>query len=265
MRAAILNRSARLAADRVIAVAGPVAGLYAEQSGISADRIIVVHNGIAEPRPVAAGRDAVRAQLGWGKHDKVILMVAVMREGKGHEDLLAALRPIREAVDGARIVFAGDGPLRDSFETIGEPYGDDVCFLGERTDVAELMAAADVLALPSYSEALPTVLLEAAAAGLPAVASAVGGVPEIIENGQSGYFVPPGDRHSLAEAIIDILGKPALGARMGTFARQLAKERFTVEHQARNTLKVYRQVLDNAHRSGARIPGSRSAGETQHS
>jgi glycosyltransferase involved in cell wall biosynthesis len=220
-----------------------------------------VHNGIAEPRSIAAEREAIRARLGWDQHEKVILMVAVMRDGKGHEDLLEALPSIREAVDGARIVFAGDGPLRVSLETIAKPYGNDVCFLGERNDVAELMAAADLLALPSYSEALPTVLLEAAAAGLPAVASAVGGVSEIIENGQSGYFVPPGDRHSLAEAIIDILANPALSARMGAFARHLARERFTVAHQARNTLIVYRQVLDKAGRPGARTTGSHSASE----
>jgi glycosyltransferase involved in cell wall biosynthesis len=261
VRAAILNGSARLAAARVIAVAGPIAALYAEQSGISTDRVSVVHNGIAEPRSIAAEREAIRARLGWDQHEKVILMVAVMRDGKGHEDLLEALPSIREAVDGARIIFAGDGPLRASLETIAKPYGDDVCFLGERNDVAELMAAADLLALPSYSEALPTVLLEAAAAGLPAVASAVGGVSEIIENGQSGYFVPPGDRHSLAEAIIDILANPALSARMGAFARHLARERFTVAHQARNTLIVYRQVLDKAGRPGARTTGSHSASE----
>lgn len=261
MRAAILNGSARLAADKVIAVAGPVAALYARQSGIPADRIAVVHNGIAEPRPAAAERDAIRTRLGWDQHEKVILMVAVLRDGKGHEDLLGAFRSIREAIDGVRIVFAGDGPLRTSFETAAEPYGNGVQFLGERTDVAELMAAADVLALPSYSEALPTVLLEAAAAGLPAVASAVGGVSEIIENGRSGYFVPPGDRHSLAEAIIDILGKPALSARMGAFSRQRAKERFTVGHQARNTLMVYRQVLEKTGRSRALAVGSRSPGQ----
>ena len=263
MRAAILNGSARLAADGIIAVAGPVAGHYAGQSGISADRITVVHNGIAAPRTAIAEREVIRARFGWKGHEKVILMVAVMREGKGHDDLLGAFRSIRETVGGARIVFVGDGPLRAPLEAIAAPFGDDVRFLGERTDVAELMAAADVLALPSLSEALPTVLLEAAAAGLPAVASAVGGVSEIIENGQSGYFVPPGDRHSLSEAIIGILGNPALGARMGAFARHLARERFTVAHQARKTLMVYRQVLDKAGRTGMRTIGSRSASETR--
>ena len=258
-RAAVLNGSARLAADRIIAVAGPVAEIYAEQSGIPADRINVVHNGIAEPKLARADRDVIRGRLGWDRHEKMILMVAVMREGKGHGDLLGAFGSIREAVNGARIVFAGDGPLRASLEAIAEPFGDDVRFLGERTDVAELMAAADVLALPSHSEALPTVLLEAAAAGLPAVASAVGGVCEIIENGQSGYLVPPADRQSLAEALVGILNKPALSASMGAFAQHLAKERFTVAHQARNTLKVYRQVLENTGRSVERTMASRSA------
>jgi glycosyltransferase involved in cell wall biosynthesis len=261
IRSSILIRSARLAADRVIAVAEPVAGLYAGRSGISADRISVVHNGIGAPRTAIAEREVIRARLGWDEHEKIILMVAVMRDGKGHDDLLGAFGSIREAADGARIVFAGDGPLRAQLEAIAKPFGDDVCFLGERTDVAELMAAADVLALPSLSEALPTVLLEAAAAGLPAVASAVGGVCEIIENGQSGYFVPPSDHHSLSEAIIGILSNPALSARMGTFARQLARERFTVAHQARNTLMVYRRVLEKTGRSATRTTGSRSTSE----
>ena len=263
IRSSILIRSARLAVDRVIAVAGPVAGHYADQSGISADRISVVHNGTAAPRTAIAARKAIRARLGWDRHEKIILMVAVMRDGKGHDDLLGAFGSIRKTVDCARLVFAGDGPLRAPLEAIAKPFGDEVRFLGERTDVAELMAAADVLALPSLSEALPTVLLEAAAAGLPAVASAVGGVPEIIENGQSGYIVPPGDRHSLSEAIIGILADPALSARMGGFARDLAKERFTVAHQARNTLDVYRQVLDKTGRSAARAIGPHSASEAQ--
>ncbi len=264
-RAAVLNGSARLAADRIIAVAGPVARLYAKQSGIPANRIDVVNNGIAGPQPATLDRDVVRARLGWKPHENVILMVAVMREGKGHDDLLGAFRSIRKTVEGARIVFAGDGPLRASLEAIAEPFGDDVRFLGERTDVAELMAAADVLALPSHSEALPTVLLEAAAAGLPAVASAVGGVFEIIENGQSGYLVPPADRHCLAEAIIGILDRPELGARMGAFARRLAKRRFTVAHQARNTLRIYRQVLENTGRSPAPITRCRSTNKAQQS
>ena len=264
-RAAVLNGSARLAADRIIAVASPVARLYAEQSGIPANRIDVVHNGIAGPQRPTADREVIRTRLGWKGHQKVILMVAVMRAGKGHDDLLGAFGSIREAVDNARIIFAGDGPLRVLLEAIAEPFGDNVGFLGERTDVAELMAAADVLALPSLSEALPTVLLEAAAAGLPAVACAVGGVCEIIENGQSGYLVPPADRHCLAEAIIGILDKPELGAKMGAFARNLAKGRFTVAHQARNTLRIYRQVLENTGRSRAPTIRRRSTREAQQS
>ena len=105
------------------------------------------------------------------------------------------------------------------------------------------MSAASVVVLPSESEALPTVLLEAAAAGCPVVASDVGGVREIVDDGATGLLVPPQDEKALATALVRILSDPELGERMGHAARAKAESQFSIAIQAKRTLEVYRQLV----------------------
>jgi glycosyltransferase involved in cell wall biosynthesis len=118
-----------------------------------------------------------------------------------------------------------------------------VYFAGTRKDIPDILSAADLLVLPSDSEALPTVLIEAGAAGLPVIASTVGGVKEIVEDGRTGILIPPRDPAALASAIQRLLADHALMRRMGEQARQSIQERFTLQRQAQQLTALYRQVL----------------------
>jgi glycosyltransferase involved in cell wall biosynthesis len=117
-----------------------------------------------------------------------------------------------------------------------------VLLLGERRDMPELFAASDLVVLPSLSEALPTVLMEAAAMGKPVVATQVGGTPEIVRHELTGLLVSPADPAALAQAVSALLLDPERARSMGEAARTLAVERFGIEHQAARTLALWRRI-----------------------
>lgn len=170
-------------------------------------------------------------------------MVSVLRPGKGHDVLFDATARLRQAVPNLRIVLVGDGIMAAQLRQMAQPFGDVIEFLGERTDVPDLLMAGDALVLPSWSEALPTVLIEAAAAGLPVVATAVGGVPEIVEHGRTGCLVACGDATALADQLARLLGDLEAARGMGVAARRRVEQAFAIELQARRTMNLYRRVL----------------------
>jgi glycosyltransferase involved in cell wall biosynthesis len=118
-----------------------------------------------------------------------------------------------------------------------------VRFLGPRDDMPDLMAACDVVVLPSRAEALPTALMEAAAAGRPVVATRVGGVPEVVEDGRTGLLVPAGDPHALARALASVLADPVRAAALGDAARALARQRFGIDRQVERTIELWTRVV----------------------
>lgn len=256
LRANLLNLSMRLASDRAIVLASSLRTPFAAQSGLAVERMEIVPNGIRLWPDQQSHRAVLRQRLGWRDGERIILIVAVLRGGKGHEDLFEAMAHIAGSVPGAVVKVVGDGPMRGALEAMAEPLGDKVVFLGERRDVPDLLAAADLLVLPSLSEAYPTVLLEAAMARLPAVATDVGGSGEIVADGVTGLVVPPRAPAALAEAIIRILGDDGLARALGGAARARAEQHFVVERQAERTLAIYEQILDGARRtaSGSSAP-----------
>jgi glycosyltransferase involved in cell wall biosynthesis len=243
LRSYLLHRAARHAYDRAILVADALRPLFQEQYGMPPESTVTIHNGVVLGKYRRTERQALRKRLLWPQDAPIILMVAVLRRGKGHDAILEALPDIIRGVPKVQLVFVGDGPLRPKIERDAAALASQVVMLGERHDVADLMAAADVVVLPSESEALPTVLLEAAAAGCPVVASAVGGVGEIVDDGVTGILVPARDEKALAAAIVHILSDPELGERMGQAARAKAESQFSIAIQAKRTLEVYHQLV----------------------
>lgn len=223
-------------------------------SGVNKPQLTVVHNGIA-PKLPARSREAVRAELGAGDAP-LVLTVARFTGQKGHATLLNALPSVLAVRPDARFVWVGSGPLEAYLRARVEALGvrDQVVFLGRRSDVPDLMAAADLFCLPSTFEGHPLVVLEAMAAGLPVIAARAPGITEAVRNGVTGLLVPIGDAPALAAAMIRALGDPALAASLAGAGRTAAHGHFSAERMARETLVIYRAVLAQArHRRKALV------------
>ncbi|PJF37279.1 MAG: hypothetical protein CUN49_01090 [Candidatus Thermofonsia Clade 1 bacterium] len=244
LRAQLVLIAARYGADRVIAVSEAVRQQFARQARLPLERIETVYNGIELQKFATRARRAeIRAALGWAQEAPVAIMVAVLRSGKGHEVLLEAVPQLRQRVPNVQIMLVGDGEARALLERMIAPYSDVVHLLGQRMDVPELLGASDVLVLPSWSEALPTVLIEAGAASLPCVATDVGGTREIVVDGETGYVIPAGDSAALAERLAELLTDSARARTMGQAALRRVSSLFTLPQQAERTVAVYERVL----------------------
>lgn len=175
----------------------------------------------------------------------VVVMVARLLEGKGHEVAVEAWPQVLARVSGACLLLVGDGPLERRIVALAEHLGiaDRVVLAGARRDVPAIVAGADLVVLPSESEALPTVLIEAAAAGRAVVATRVGGIPEIVDHARTGLLVPPRDPQAFAGSVVELLEDREERERMGRAARILAEERFAVARWAARMADLYRTVV----------------------
>ena len=199
------------------------------------DRTVMIHNGVDLDRPQRAP--------GPPRTPVALLSVGRFRPPKDFTTLVHAMAALEPGT--ARLAIAGDGPDRQTLEQeIAKHHlGETVELLGTRRDVDQLLAAADIFVLSSDSEGLPMSVLEAMAAGLPVVASAVGGIPELVSDEQTGLLVPPRDSRALAAAIRAIAGDPQLRDRLGAAARRRAETEFSLETCRRRHLDLYRDLL----------------------
>lgn len=244
VRRRLLVRALRRRAAAVLAVSAAVREAWAGH-GLPPASVEVVPNGVdvaglAAPRPKARAR--LRAELGVAGGAPLLLAVAALREGKGLETLIAALGSLAETATAPSCAVAGDGPLRGELERFSAERGASIHWLGLRRDVPDLLAAADLFVLPSERDALPTVLLEAMAAGLSVVATSVGGIPEIVDDGESGVLVAPGDAAALAAALRELAGDPEARRRLGAAGQRRARERFALDAWAARLETLYRSV-----------------------
>jgi glycosyltransferase involved in cell wall biosynthesis len=188
---------------------------------------------------IPLGIDLARfAAVGPRAHEgHVIGNVARLVEQKNQRALVDAAPAILERFPDARFVVAGDGPLRRTLEAraAGLPFD----FLGERADVPELLAGFDVFAFPSLFEGLCLAVIEAQAAGVPVVATPVGGIRETVVDGETGLLVPPNDPPALAAAVCRLLEDLALAAKLADAARRRVRERYSVERMVAGTLALY--------------------------
>ncbi len=230
--AVALERLAARWTDAIVVVAehdaevGGAAGI-----GTSGDYALV-RSGIdvGTYRAAAAGRAQARADLGVPDGVAVVGTVTRLCRQKDPTTLLRAARVVVDAHPAAHLVVVGDGPLRHECEELISHLGlgANVTLLGARADVPSLLAAFDVLVLPSRWEGLPRVVVEAMAVGVPVVATDVGGVAEAIEHGTSGLLTPPGDPYSLAAWVVRVLQDPDLSARVRRGAQARVHEFDTV-------------------------------------
>jgi glycosyltransferase involved in cell wall biosynthesis len=175
----------------------------------------------------------------------LLLIVARLHPEKGHEFLFRALADLHKRVARPiRLLVAGTGPFEAAYRQIVRDLGfeDAVAFLGFRTDAPDLMAAADLLVLPSLAEAFGLVLTESLYLGTPVVATRVGGIPEIVEDGVDGLLVPPGDSAALADALAELLNDPEKRHRLAGAGRARVSERFRFADMVRAYENVYEEL-----------------------
>ncbi len=233
-------------ADRVITTGDTIKAIV-EGAGVPAAKVTSVPAGVDTARFHAhVSGKAVREELGLGPTVPLIGLVANVRGSKGHETFLGAARVVLGAVREARFLIVGDGV---GFADVGRRVRDmglegAVVMTGFRRDIPEVMAALDVLVLPSTrSEATSQVIPQALAVGTPVVASAVGGIPEIVRDGETGCLVPPGDAVALAESILMLLQDPVRASALARAGQALVHQRYTIDSMMTSTTGVYRELL----------------------
>jgi glycosyltransferase involved in cell wall biosynthesis len=223
--------------DAVIAVC-EAARQQAIAEGTPAEKIETIYNSVeAQPAPDRSTRLFAGSP--------VIGTVGRMDSYKGQAYLIGALPVVLIEFPDARFVLIGDGPERECLQSSAERLGvgDRVSFLGTRSDVSVLMSQLDLFVLPSLLEGFPNAVLEAMAARLPIVATRVGGVPELIEDGRTGLLVEPGSAQALAEAIIRIWTDHDLRRGCATAAHEAVRTKYCPQREAEDTEAVYLRLL----------------------
>jgi L-malate glycosyltransferase len=239
-------------AERVFLVAEALRPFATGDMGLGKRPIDVWHNPVDRRRfhrPSPDQRAASRAALGLRPDTPVAITVGRLDRLKGVDLQVAAWPEVHRAVPGAILLVVGEGPERAALEREAAPLGDAVRFLGFRDDIERLLWAADVAVLSSRQEALSLAAVEAMAAGVPVVATDVGGSPEVVRDGVTGLIVPPEDPASLARALISLLGNPPLRARLAERADHAATELDLPAFAARLEA-AYRAVLADRIRRG---------------
>ena len=222
---------------------------YLIAAGLPPTKVVTVHNSVdlgMFTSGVSFHDDkAPKNRLGIDSDQPIVSIIGRLTSQKGHRYFLESANRILEVLPETRFLIVGDGPLREDLESLSLSLGiaQAVRFLGYRQDVATLMGMSDVIVMSSLREGLPYVLLEALALARPVVGTQVGGIPEVIKHGETGFLVPPKDAESLAEAIIRVLRNPEEAARLGERGRELISQEFNVETMVRKIAAVYAEVL----------------------
>ena len=229
--------------QQIIAVSEEVRQYHIRFARFAPDRIITLYNGIDLSRFQSSAGD-IRSELGISEDTLVLLTIAVLREAKGIQYMIDAMPFIETAVPDVTYVVVGDGAYGPSLRQLAQEKNDPhILFTGARQDIPELLAASDLFVLPTLLDALPTVLIEAMAAGKPIIATRVGGVPEIVEQGHNGLLVSPMQSKELAEACVQLLQDKPSRIEMGQLGQELARQRFDIHTQAKKLGNIYEAIL----------------------
>jgi sugar transferase (PEP-CTERM/EpsH1 system associated) len=243
----LANRLLLQRRDRVVAVGEAVRQALIVNEGIPAPRIQVVYNGVDfeqfAHRP--AERDCVRRELGLADDELVVIQVARLDYLKDHQTAIRTLGRVCRSLPRVRLVLVGEGPEMPRIEAQIQEKGlaGRVLFVGLRKDVPRLLQAADLFLLTSTSEGIPLTVIEAMATGLPVVSTRVGGLPEMLEDGESGFLAPAGDDAGLASAILRLSGDPDFRKRVGQRGRERALASFSEANMVERYRALYQGML----------------------
>jgi glycosyltransferase involved in cell wall biosynthesis len=229
-------------ANRFVAVSTADAERMVSREGVRPEKIVVIPNAYI---PSSAAHHAdVRAELGLDAAVPLVGIAAVLRPEKRIDVLLQAHAKVRAALPGAQLVIAGDGDCRQDLERQSRELGigDAVHFLGARTDVDSVLRAVDVAALSSDREGSPLLMFECMASQTPLVATDVGGVPDVVEQGRTGLLVPRRDPDALAEGLLSLLNDPERRAAMAAVGTEVL-QRYTIKAITDRFAELYDTLL----------------------
>ncbi len=230
--------------DRVIAISRAIAEGMAE-AGVPESKIRLVHSAVPRPDPLTRRpRGQLLSEFELPDNALIIGMAAQFIPRKGHEVLMSAIPRVTERYPAARFLLFGQGPLQERIRARVEQDGLSqwVRFPGFRKDLASYLGRLDLLVHPALDEGLGIVLLEACAAGVPVIATPVGGVPEVIRDRVNGLLVPPGDAEALAGALMRLLEAKDLRIRLGRAGREIVEQEFSVDRMVEGNLRVYQEL-----------------------
>jgi glycosyltransferase involved in cell wall biosynthesis len=247
LRRWLMYRALANFADRVICLTKANARI-AQGTGLGRAPVVILPNGVeidGFDAPPKTSREALRGQFGIPDAAPLAVAVCVLRPEKALDRLLAAFPTVRHAVPGAHLLIVGDGPMMEPLAAMVRDQGltGQVHFAGYRTDVADVMRAADVFVLPTMFDAQPTVIMEAMAARLPVVSTTFAGIPDMVESGVQGTLVAPGDVPGLAVALGDMLANPDRARAMGEAGRTRAVAEFAMDRQIEKLGALYDELI----------------------
>ena len=211
---------------------------------VPARKLEILRYGVKLPDP-ADGPDPEKIRAELGISGFVVGMVGRLEEQKGQRYLLTALPDLGREIPDLTVLLVGEGREVAALKRQAQELGIDsrLHFLGTRRDLPRLFAALDLFVHPSLWEGLPLTLLMAMGAGLPVVGTRVSGITEVIEDGENGRLVPPGDSRALAQTVLDLYHHPVLRRRLGDAARHTVMERYSQEAMLRRLEQIYLQIL----------------------
>lgn len=241
-----LNRLTARYADVILCVSEQVALAAVNEIGLPQEKVVTIPNGVDWSQfAVLPSKQKARQRAGLPQTGLIVGAVGRPRPVKGYPFLLASWPDVVASYPQALLLFVGDGPDRPALQAQAKQLGiwDNVIFWGDRDDIPQLLPALDLLAVPSMQEGLSLVILEAMAAGLPVVATNVGGNPELVRHEQTGLLVPPRDSSALAGAVKRLFGDAAARVELGDAGRKRIEADLTMDKIVEMTETLYEQLV----------------------
>ncbi len=234
-------------ADRVVGVSKEITNKM-KLTGIDSKKICLIENGVSLDRyQKRIASESIRESLGIRKDVLVIGTVGALTKEKGHVYFLNAAQEVNRIFPRVVFLFVGDGTQRPYLENRASKLGiaDKVIFAGMRKDIREILSILDVFVLPSLNEGLPMALLEAQAARIPVVATRVGAIPDVLEDGVTGILIPPKEPEAIAEAIVMILSDKNLASGIAQKGFERVRDNFSSEKMGDKYLSIYKELIES--------------------
>jgi len=232
----------------VLANADSIREVLIREDGFAAEKIRVIGNGVETEQFRTAPRERERLFPGVGDSKLIVLVGNMHSDVKGHPWLIDAAQVVVQEFPATRFVLVGDGEQRKKLENRIANLGlqKSFLFLGRRKDIPEILACCDLAVLPSRAEGLPNAVLEYLAAGLPIVATKIGGISEIIHDGDTGLLVPPENSQALGAAVVRLLRNPELSRKLGRAGQEYVQRNFSFDRLIREVDGLYTELLERA-------------------